>query len=227
MNLAQRREKLLEQVASAAGRAGRNPQDVRLVAVSKTVTSEAVREAWGAGHTLFGENRAQELRDKRRQLEDLPIEWHFIGHLQTNKVRYVVPGCTLLHTLDRFELAQKLAARVSPDQPLGVLVQVNTSGEDAKSGIAEAELPTLLDQVAELPQLEVRGLMTIGPWGATETENRRCFAQLRTALERERGVGRPHAPLTELSMGMSGDFEIAIAEGATLVRIGTRFFGPR
>lgn len=227
MDLAERREKLLAQIASAAGRAGRSPEEVRLVAVSKTVTPEAVREAWEAGHTLFGENRAQELRDKRSQLEDLPIEWHFIGNLQTNKVRYVVPGCTLLHTLDRFELARKLAARVGPDRPLGVLVQVNTSGEGAKSGISAAELPALLDQVATLPQLEVRGLMTIGPWGATEAENRRCFAQLRLALERERAADRPNATLTELSMGMSGDFEVAIAEGATLVRIGTSFFGPR
>ena len=227
MTIAERREQLLERIARAARQAGRDPEEVRLLAVSKTVGSDAVREAFAAGHRLFGENRAQELRDKRRALEDLAIEWHFIGHLQTNKVRYVVPGCPLLHTMDRMDLAHKVAARLPEGEAQSVLVQVNTSGEGAKSGIEPEQLPGLLDELVNVEQLWIDGLMTIGPWGATEEENRRCFRLLREALERERLRGRPQAPLTELSMGMSGDFETAIAEGATIVRIGTDFFGPR
>lgn len=227
MMIAERREQLLERVARAARQAGRDPGEIRLLAVSKTVGPEAVREAFAAGHRLFGENRAQELRDKRRALGDLEIEWHFIGHLQTNKVRYAVPGCPLLHTMDRMDLARKVAARVPAGEVQPVLVQVNTSGEDAKSGIGPEQLPPLLDELVTIEELRIDGLMTIGPWGATQEQNRHCFRLLREALERERARGRPRAPLTELSMGMSGDFVTAIDEGATIVRIGTEFFGPR
>jgi pyridoxal phosphate enzyme (YggS family) len=227
MNLADRRQELLARIAAAARRAGRGAESVRLLAVSKTVDAARVREAWDAGHRLFGENRAQELRNKRSLLGDLDIEWHFIGHLQTNKVRYVVPGCQLIHSVDRLAVAERIAARAQEEHPQDVLVQVNTSGEESKSGISEAELPTLLDELSGLPALRVMGLMTIGPWQATAEENQRCFASLRTWLERERARQRPGAPMTELSMGMSGDFELAIAEGATIVRIGTEFFGPR
>jgi PLP dependent protein len=227
MSIRERREALLDRIGDAAGRAGRDPSEVRLIAVSKTVSPAAVREAFASGQLRFGENRAQELRDKRRALADLEIEWHFIGHLQTNKTRYVIPGCALIHTIDRLDLAEKIAARIPDGQTQPVLVQVNTSAEEAKSGIEPENLPVFLDQLTGLPALRVAGLMTIGPWNATEDENRRCFAGLREALERERRRGRPRAPLTELSMGMSGDFETAIAEGATLVRIGTSFFGQR
>lgn len=225
--VAQRYQRLREQIAQAARRAGRSPEEIQLVAISKTVAPDRVREAWEAGQRCFGENRAQELSAKTRALSDLHIEWHFVGYLQTNKVRLVVPTSALIHSVDRFELAAKIDRRLPADRQQPILVQVNTTGEETKAGVRSDRLAPLLDRIAELPGLRVDGLMTIGPLTDDRDQIRAAFRSLRKTLERERQRLRPRAPLRHLSMGMSGDFEIAIEEGATIVRIGTSIFGER
>jgi pyridoxal phosphate enzyme (YggS family) len=225
--IAENHARLGDRIRAAAAGAGREPSGIGWVAVSKTVGPEQVREAFAAGVRLFGENRAQELVAKTAALEDLPIEWHFVGHLQTNKVRQVLPRSTLIHSVDRVDVARKINGRASPEQPQPILVQVNTTGEATKSGVVPQRLGELLDSIATLPNLIVDGLMTIGPFTSDETEIRTAFRDLRELLVHERQAERPNAPLRHLSMGMSNDFEIAIQEGATLLRIGTALFGPR
>jgi pyridoxal phosphate enzyme (YggS family) len=225
--IAENLERLREQIAAAAARAGRAAEEITLVGISKTVGAEQVRAAYAAGVGCFGENRAQELATKMKALADLPIAWHFVGHLQTNKVRQVVPGCCLIHSVDRIDLALRIDQRASAAAPQRVLVQVNMSREATKSGVSPGDLSALLDGIVALPHLIVAGLMTIGPLTPDTGAIRAAFQELRVALERERAAGRPRAPLDQLSMGMSEDFAIAIAEGATLVRIGTALFGPR
>jgi hypothetical protein len=186
-----------------------------------------VREAFAAGVRRFGENRAQELARKLEALGDLPAEWHFIGQLQTNKVRAVAPACALIHSVDRTDLARRIDERASEQAPQSVLVQVNTSGEASKSGVDPDATATLLDDLAQLRGIRVDGLMTIGPLTDDPHAIRAAFRRLREQLERARTAGRPRAPLRHLSMGMSSDFAIAIEEGATLLRIGSALFGPR
>ncbi len=225
--IAERCRAVRARIEHAARQAGREAGQIRIVAVAKTVPPEAVREAWAAGLREFGENRAQEFQRKVAALADLDISWHFIGHLQTNKVKQIVPAATLIHSVDRWELAQEIARRVPQGAAQPVLVQVNTTQEASKSGVAPEGLTALLDQLTRLPMLAVQGLMTIGPLSEDRDAIRRAFAALRAVCERERRVGRPNAELRELSMGMTGDFEIAIAEGATILRVGTAIFGPR
>ena len=224
--IASRYRDLLTRIAAAAARAGRDPREIQLVAVSKTVAPERVREAYAAGARIFGENRAQELDPKSAALADLAIEWHFVGHLQSNKARAVMGVAALIHSVDRLDLAQRISAGATPAQPQRVLVQVNTSGEASKSGVAPEALSALLDGMAPLPGLVVEGLMTIGPLTGDAAAIRAAFRSLRAALDRERAA-RPAMPLAHLSMGMSGDYEIAIEEGATLLRIGSALFGVR
>ncbi len=219
--------RLVERIRRAALAAGRDPDGIRLIGISKTVPAETVREAVAAGLHLFGENRAQELQVKSVALADLAIEWHFVGHLQGNKVRHVVPTCSWIHSVDSEDLARRIHERAAPSQPQPILVQVNTSGETTKFGVAPQELPALLDSIARYPNLVVVGLTTIGPLGADPERIRTAFALLRGQRDHERAAGRPRAPLEHLSMGMSDDFEIAIREGATALRIGRALFGPR
>jgi PLP dependent protein len=225
--IASRYRSLLDRIAAAAARAGRDPAGITLVAVSKTVEPDRLREAHAAGVRCFGENRAQELLPKHDALADLPLEWHFIGHLQTNKARAVMQVARRIHSVDRLELAERMSRLAAPDSPQRILVQVNTSGETSKSGIAPDRLSGLLDAIATLPGLLVEGLMTIGPLTDDPTRVRAAFRLLRAARDRERAAGRPGAALADLSMGMSGDFEMAIEEGATLLRVGSALFGAR
>jgi pyridoxal phosphate enzyme (YggS family) len=225
--IAARYRNLMDRIASAARGAGREPAEIALVAVSKTVEPAGVREAYAAGVRRFGENRAQELLRKREALADLAIEWHFVGHLQSNKARGVAETARLIHSVDRPELAEKLSLLAPPQTPQQVLVQVNTSGEATKSGVEPAGLSALLDGIARLPGLRVEGLMTIGPLTDDPERVRAAFRLLRALRDRERAADRPGMPLHALSMGMSGDYETAIEEGATLVRIGSALFGPR
>ena len=225
--IAENLERVRGAIARAARDAGRDPGEIGLIAVSKTVPPERVREAWAAGQRLFGENRAQELLAKMPALADLDLAWHFIGHVQGNKARAVAEAAALIHSVDRLDLARRLDAVFADGPARPILVQVNTSGEASKSGVAPAELTQLLDQVAALPHLSVEGLMTIGPWTDDRDAVRAAFRALARALAEERRRERPRAPLRELSMGMSGDFEIAIQEGATLVRVGSAVFGTR
>ena len=214
-----------ERMAAAARRAGREPGGVRLVAVSKLHPAEAVSALYEAGQRDFGENYVQEAEAKMAALPP-DISWHFIGHLQTNKARNVVGRFSLVHGIDSLRLARSLQDRADA---LGVvqdvLVQVNLAGESQKSGILEAELPPLAEFLARAASLHWLGLMLMPPFFDDPERARPWFARLRGLAESLRaGFG---LPLPELSMGMTGDFEAAIEEGATLVRIGTRIFGER
>jgi hypothetical protein len=196
---------------------------VRLVGVAKKQGVDAVRAAAAAGLVDVGENYAQELRDKRRALEGTDLRWHFIGPVQSNKVKYVV-GCALVHTVDRLALLDALEARATRDGvDQDVLVQVNIAGEVTKHGAAPGDVPTLLDRFTACTRARCRGLMVIPPPG----EARPHFAALRRLRDELAARPRKHVDLAELSMGMSADYETAIAEGATLVRVGTAIFGPR
>ncbi len=216
---------VLHSVHSAALRAGRDPHDVRLVAVSKTHPAEAVAEAAAAGQRVFGESRVQEARDK---IPACPagLEWHFIGHLQKNKVRQALPLFAFFHSIDSMTLAQavdRIAGET--DSTVEGLVEVNVSGEETKHGFTPAQIRAGFPALAGLPHLRVRGLMTMAPYSDNPEDARPVFRALRE-LRDELQQAHNH-PLPELSMGMSGDFVPAIEEGATLVRIGTSIFGAR
>jgi pyridoxal phosphate enzyme (YggS family) len=213
-----------DRIARAAGAVGRDPASVRLVAVSKTKPASAIREAYAAGQRDFGENYAQELAEKAAELADLvELRWHFIGHLQSNKARLIVGCLSMLHTIDGASLAREVGKRAAKAgrERLPVLVEVNVGGEPQKHGTTPAELSAVLTAVDAEPALRLRGLMTIPP--ADLEGARRAFEALRS-LQRQHGGGER---LPELSMGMSHDLEVAVACGATLVRVGTAIFGER
>ncbi|MDP6933503.1 MAG: YggS family pyridoxal phosphate-dependent enzyme [Myxococcota bacterium] len=217
-------QRVRERISRACEQAGRDPAGVRLLAASKGVDPDRVRLALGAGQALFGETRAQELRDKSALLGAGP-EWHFIGRLQRNKVRNVVGCATVVHTVDRFSLAEALASRaVRYGRVMGVLVQVNVGSEPQKSGVSSTEALELCERIHGLDGVEVRGLMCLPPWSDEPDGARPWFRGLaELAVQgRDRGL-----PLTELSMGMSRDLECAVAEGSTCVRVGTAIFGQR
>ena len=215
-----------ERVTAAARAAGRDPGSVSLLAVSKTYPPEAVREAYAAGQRAFGENYAQALRDKAQALADLPaLALHAIGPLQTNKAKYIAQSAAAFHALDRLGLAQELSKRcVALGRVLPCFVEVNLGREAQKGGVAPEGLDALVDAAAELPGISLVGLMCIPPPTDDPQGARPSFERLR-ALRDER-LGR-HPSLTGLSMGMSHDFEVAIAAGATVVRVGTAIFGAR
>ena len=218
MSIAEALAETHARIAKAAASAGREPGSIRLVAVSKTKPAAVIREAYAAGQRDFGENYAQELSEKAAQLADLvELRWHFIGHLQSNKAKLVAPVSTMVQTVDSASLATALARRLPPGKVLEVLVEVNVGGEEQKHGATPADLPAILDAIRAEPSLSLRGLMTVPPSDLDLT--RRAFetlAKLRTE----------HA-LAELSMGMSADLELAVAAGATIVRVGSAIFGSR
>jgi len=210
----------------ACERSARDPQEVRLVAVTKNVPATRVKEAMECGLRRFGENYVQEALPKIRALGP-EAEWHFIGHLQSNKARHVVGNFRMVHTVDRLSLAKELDRRAPGPEPLEVLIQVNVSGEETKSGIPPESLPELVRELVRLPLIRVRGLMTMPPYFEDPEMSRPYFRLLRQWRDRLRGLIPPPHSVEELSMGMSGDFEVAIEEGATFIRIGTALFGPR
>lgn len=217
---------VMARIARAAASAGRDPADVRLLAVGKTFPAEAIRAVYALGQRAFGENYVQEGTAKADALSDLPgIEWHLIGPLQSNKAAMAASRFAWVHTVDRLKIAERLSAARSPDAPpLQVCVQVNVSFEASKSGVRPAETVPLAKSVAALPRLRLRGIMGI-PEPTDDTDRRRReFRQLRECLDACRAAG---LPADTLSMGMSADLEDAIAEGATLVRVGTSIFGAR
>jgi len=216
-----------ERIAAAARRTGRDPARVRLLAVTKGVDQDRLRQAVAAGQLLLGENYLQEAREKIRALGP-QVCWHFIGHLQTNKARAAVDLFHMIHSVDRLRLAQALndaAGRLGKVQE--VLLQVNLAGEESKSGAAPKDVPDLLAALVGMPPLKVSGLMAIPPWLPEAEEVRPYFRALRELRDRLAEQGLTADPLPELSMGMSGDFEVAVEEGATLVRLGALIFGPR
>ncbi|MDY0047945.1 MAG: YggS family pyridoxal phosphate-dependent enzyme [Thauera propionica] len=212
-------------VAAAATSAGRTPDEVHLLAVSKTWPAAAVREAAAAGQRAFGENYVQEGVDKIEALRELGLEWHFIGPLQSNKTRLVASAFDWVHSIDRLKIAERLSAQRDVHlAPLNVCLQVNVSGEESKSGVAPGEVAALAQAVADLPRLRLRGLMCIPEPTGDVTLLRARFALLRELQAQLIAAG---LSLDTLSMGMSHDIEPAIAEGATIVRVGTAIFGER
>jgi len=212
-------------IAAACARAGRDPSTVRLVAVSKTVPAAVVREAVDAGQRLFGENRVQEALAKIGDVGGA-VRWHLVGHLQRNKARHAVGTFELIHSVDDAELAREIDRRAAAAGVVqAVLVQANLAGEETKSGAGEADLLPLLDLAASLPALDLRGLMTLPPPSEDPEASRGWFRRLRAL--RDLGEARIGRALPELSMGMTEDFEVAVEEGATLVRVGRAIFGKR
>lgn len=225
MNTALTIAKVQARIRAAAEAVGRDPASVTLMAVSKTRPAQAVREAHAVGLDQFGENYLQEALDKQAQLADLPLSWHFIGPIQSNKTRPIAEHFDWVHSVDRLKIAQRLSEqRPANLPPLQVCLQVNISGEASKSGVAPEELAALVDAVMALPRLQLRGLMAIPAPSDDPVQQRIPFAALRHALAL---LQHRHPGLDTLSMGMSADLEAAIAEGATVVRIGTDIFGPR
>lgn len=220
--------RLSERIANAANRAGRNVEEISLIGVSKTHPAEAIRQAFGAGLRHFGENRVQEWEGKRGELTNLAATWHLIGHLQSNKAARAAALFHSIDAVDDFALAQKLDRACSvlpPAERLRVLLEVHISGEATKSGVSEASLPVLAEQIDRLERLELAGLMCIPPFLENTEEVRPYFARLRTL--RDQLELRLRRKLPVLSMGMSHDFEAAIQEGATEIRVGTALFGIR
>lgn len=221
-NLAEIRER----IAQSAARAGRTVEDITLVAVSKTFPAEAIRSAYQLGLRHFGENRVQEWESKRPSVLDIDATWHLIGHLQSNKARRAANLFNRVDSVDSVVLAQKLhAAAASETKRLKILIEVHLGGEETKSGVPEADLPALAESIAQLQNLELLGLMTIPPYFDEPEKVRPYFRRLR-ALRDQTGA-QLKSPLAVLSMGMSHDFEIAIEEGATEIRVGTALFGER
>jgi len=214
-----------QRIAAACLRSGRQPEDVRLLPVTKTVPAHILRFAFAAGISDFGENKLQEARDKQAVLGDLAIRWSIIGHLQTNKVKYLVRLASEFHALDSVRLAEELNRRLDAQgRDLDVFVQVNTSGEASKYGLHPDDLTAFVERLSDFPRLKPQGLMTLAIFSRDTQRVRSCFRLLRDL--RDRAVAL-HPGLTRLSMGMSGDYEAAIEEGADVVRVGQAIFGPR
>ena len=220
----ERYDRLTERLHEAAQRSGRPFEEITLVGISKTADAGAVREAHAAGLCHVGENRAQELSAKSDALRDLDLTWHMVGHVQTNKINKLAGRIQVLQSLDRLDLAAALQSRWA--SPLSCLVEVKTSAEPTKHGLLPADLPRFLDEMVPFENLMIRGLMTVGPLTDDLGEVRAAFRGLRRLYETESGR-RPRQEFRWLSMGMSGDYGIAVEEGSTMVRIGTAIFGPR
>ena len=231
MSIAENVARVRERIYSAARRAGHNPEDITLMGVSKTFPVERIREAYAAGLRVFGENRVQEFSEKALALRDLSdAEWHLIGHLQSNKASKASELFSAVDSVDSIKLAEKLnAAAEKSSKTLPVLIEINVGGEDAKSGIApdSDELEQILLAAARLESLQVRGLMTVPPYSENPEDARPFFGQLREIRDRIAARQLPAIAMDVLSMGMSHDFEVAIEEGSTCVRVGTAIFGER
>lgn len=225
MSVAARLDEVRARIAAAARAAGRAPEDITLIAVSKFHPASAIALATAAGATAFGENYVQELLEKQAALATTPVAWHFIGRLQRNKVRMLAGKVALIHAVDSLDLATEISKRaLAAGAPQPILLAVNAAGEASKGGVPAAELPALLAATAALPGVRVDGLMTMPPPSDTPGASRPYFAALRAQRDQ---LATPARPLPVLSMGMSDDLGEAIAEGATHVRIGTAIFGPR
>jgi pyridoxal phosphate enzyme (YggS family) len=206
----------------------RDPETVKLVCVSKTIPFHGVKDAIDAGATLFGENYIQEARDKIASLESESVSWHFIGHLQSNKAKYAVKLFDLIHSVDSFKLAREIDKQARKNRKIqSVLIQVNIAEEVSKSGISEEDAPHLIRQISHLKNVSIRGLMTMPPFFNAPAKVKPYFKALRQLRDRIEDMQIDNTSMAELSMGMTGDFEAAIEEGATLVRIGTAIFGER
>ncbi|MGH9406806.1 MAG: YggS family pyridoxal phosphate-dependent enzyme [Terriglobia bacterium] len=225
-NLRDNIQRVRERIARACERAGRRADDVRLIAISKTFSAQLVREAYDTGLREFGENRVQEAAQKLPGISDLGITWHLVGHLQSNKAKRATEFFQWVHSVDSVRLAAKLdEASAAGGAKLKILLEVNLGTEEAKSGLAENVALEAVEAIRQRPNLDLRGLMAIPPFSDDPEASRSFFRQLRELAEGIRAAGAPN--FRELSMGMSHDFEIAIEEGATMIRVGTAIFGAR
>ena len=228
MSIAARLNEIRARIADAAARASRSPSDILLIAVSKTFPIDAVRAAYDAGQRDFGENRVQELLQKMDAAPDLAARWHLIGHLQSNKARRAAERVPVIHSVDSVDLLRRIdtAAAAVSQQPR-VLVQVDLAGETSKSGAPAADLPGIFAQGRQCAAARIVGLMLLPPLAENPEDARDWFRRLREERDRLAASGIPTPMLSELSMGMSHDFEVAVEEGATMVRVGTAIFGQR
>lgn len=222
MDVAQNLHNIQHNIQKAATRVGRNPDDVTVIAVTKYVTAKRAEEAVNAGVLNLGENRAEGLIDKQNSMDVNPI-WHFIGSLQTRKVKSIIDRVHYIHSLDRISLAEEIQKRAK--EPVDCFVQVNVSGEDTKHGIKPQETAQFVENLAEYDKIRVIGLMTMAPLTDNKEEVRNCFKNLKELQVKIQDMLLPNAPCNQLSMGMSNDYEIAVEEGATMVRIGTALVG--
>jgi pyridoxal phosphate enzyme (YggS family) len=221
-------EVVRRRIAGACARVGRDVGGVTLVAVAKTFSAELVREVLSAGVGDIGENYVQELLAKRREIADDSVRWHFIGHLQSNKVRQIVSWIHMIHAVDSESLIREVDRRASAaGRMIDCLIEVNTTGDRSKFGIAPEEVIDLARRTENVTNVTLAGLMTIGPFLPDPEGSRPMFRLLRQLRDQVAGMRMPHTSMKELSMGMTGDFEVAIEEGATIIRIGTAIFGPR
>ncbi len=220
-------ENVRERMNAACKKSGRAADDVKLVAVSKTKPFPALQEAYDCGCRDFGENKVQELAEK---YEALPkdIRWHMIGHLQRNKVKYIVDKVFLIHSVDSLRLAQEIEKEAAKlGRTVNILIEVNVAGEESKFGVRAEDTFTLVEEIAKMPHIRVKGLMTIAPYVTDAEENRSVFAQLKKIYVDIIHKNIDNVFMEELSMGMTGDYEVAITEGATYIRVGTGIFGER
>ncbi len=215
-------------IEAACKKAGRHPQEIRLLLATKTIEPDRILTAFSCGCTLIGENKVQELRDKHEALSAVPHTAHFIGHLQSNKIKEVIQYAQCIQSIDNLETAQKLAQRLAQEgRRMDILVQVNTSAEESKFGCTPDAAEGLVRAIAALPHINIQGFMTIGVFSEEEKKVRACFRCLKQVQRRIADAGIPNVSADILSMGMSGDLEIAIEEGSTMLRIGSAVFGTR
>ena len=218
-------ETIRKKIRISAEKSNRNPEEIKLVAVSKTRPIEDILSAYNASQKAFGENYAQDFKAKAEELNNCDIEWHFIGHLQRNKVKYVLPYVHMIHTLDSIKLAEEISKRT--EKPIKCLIEINIGNENSKYGIKQENIFDFLRKISIFRKVKITGLMTIPPYSENPELSRPYFKQLRLILDKINAENIYKNQLTELSMGMSSDFEIAIEEGATIVRVGSAIFGIR
>ncbi len=214
-------------IEEACKRAGRDRSEVTLIAVSKTKPVSDIRQAMECGIRVFGENKVQEIKDKTTEITE-PLNWHMIGHLQANKVKYLPGRVCMIHSVDNKKLADEIEKQFAKaDERIDVLIEVNMANEDTKFGLSKEEVPSFVKEISTLPHLNIRGLMTIAPYTEDPESNRVYFKGLKELMESINALDIPGVKMDTLSMGMTGDYQVAIEEGATFVRVGTGIFGER
>ena len=220
---------ILKRIENACINAGRNPKEVKLLMATKTVSADRIKIALQTGQTLIAENKVQEVKEKYEDLKNIPHTSHFIGHLQTNKIKDILKyGVQCVQSVDRLDLAEKLHQKLlAEEREMDILIQVNTSNEESKFGVSLENTLDLVKEISTLSTLKIKGLMTIGLFSSDEERVRTCFQLLKSLQQKITDLNLPNVEMKELSMGMSGDLEIAIQEGATIVRVGTAIFGER
>ncbi len=228
MSIKENIEEILKRTAAAAVRSGRNPEDITVIAVSKTVDAERAREAVKGGLINLGENRVQELVSKYDQLSDIDVKWHLIGNLQKNKVKYIIDKATLIHSVENIELANEINKRAQKNNIISnVLIELNIGEEESKFGLNEENTYSFVKAMEQFENIKVLGLMTVAPFSENPEDIRWVFKKMKGIYDKISGMKLKNTEMKYLSMGMTNDFEIAIEEGANIVRIGTAVFGAR